>query len=82
MSTAKAIFKTECGALVEVISGDICCLSSKGKDLSKVEAKSADFKTEKHVPVVEKVAGGWKGRVRRGQTDKLSQCTATQQHGQ
>jgi len=60
MSTAKAIFKTECGALVEVISGDICCLSSKGKDLSKVEAKSADFKTEKHVPVVEKVAGGWK----------------------
>lgn len=60
MSNATAIFKAECGALVEVISGDVCCLSSEGKDLTKLEARSADFKTEKHVPVVEKVAGGWK----------------------
>jgi superoxide reductase len=44
MRSPNTIFKAECGSLVEVISGELCCLSSKGKD----------------VPVVEKVAGGWK----------------------
>ena len=60
MRSPNTIFKAECGSLVEVISGELCCLSSKGKDLSQLQAKTADSKTEKHVPVVEKVAGGWK----------------------
>lgn len=56
---------SECGKdctcpVVEVIvcgSGEISCC---GKPMAKIEEKTADFKTEKHVPVIEKIPGGYK----------------------
>lgn len=55
------MFKCEaCGIIVEVThTGNgtlVCC----GQDMILMEEKSADSTTEKHVPVVEVVEGGYK----------------------
>ena len=48
-----------CGNIVEVLTGGagdlVCC----GQPMENLTAKTADAATEKHVPVVEKVAGGY-----------------------
>ncbi|HNX27146.1 MAG TPA: desulfoferrodoxin family protein [Phycisphaerae bacterium] len=53
-----------CTAVVDVME-PCCCdtecgLSCCDKVMEKLTPKTADFKTEKHVPVVEKVEGGFK----------------------
>ncbi len=52
-----------CGNIVEVLTGGdgelVCC----GKPMARLDEKTADFKTEKHVPVIEKVKGGVKVKV-------------------
>lgn len=49
-----------CGNIVEVnhVGGGtlVCC----GKDMDLLEEKSADSTTEKHVPVIESISGGYK----------------------
>ena len=55
------VFKCEvCGNVVELLhvgGGTLTCCS---KPMSLLEEKSADSSTEKHVPVIEKVDGGYK----------------------
>jgi len=52
-----------CGNIVEVLHGGdgelVCC----GKPMELLEEKTADAKTEKHVPVIEKIDGGYKVKV-------------------
>lgn len=50
----------ECGNIVEVLNwggGELVCC---GEPMILIEEKSADSTTEKHVPVVEKIEGGYK----------------------
>ena len=52
-----------CGNIVEVLDGGdgelVCC----GEPMKRLAASTADAATEKHVPVIEKVAGGYKVKV-------------------
>ena len=52
-----------CGNIVEVLHGGggqmICC----GKSMELLDEKTADATTEKHVPVIEKIDGGYKVKV-------------------
>ena len=49
-----------CGNIVEVVHGSagelVCC----GQPMELLDEKTADAATEKHVPVIEKVDGGYK----------------------
>ena len=61
MAERKQIYKCElCGNIVEVLDGNdgtlVCC----GQDMTLLEEKTADSSTEKHVPVIEKTAEGYK----------------------
>jgi superoxide reductase len=61
MAKKLEIYKCDmCGNIVEVLHGGagrlVCC----GQEMKKFEEKTADQSTEKHVPVVEKVDGGYK----------------------
>ncbi len=51
------------GLMIEVVNGAECKLSCCGTDMEKLEAKTADATTEKHVPVIEQVNGGYKVKV-------------------
>ena len=53
----------DCELLVEVLHGCDCKLSCCGKDLEKLTEKTTDEGKEKHVPVIEKVEGGYKVKV-------------------
>ncbi|HOX39758.1 MAG TPA: desulfoferrodoxin [Candidatus Brocadiia bacterium] len=52
-----------CGNIVEVLTGGagelVCC----GNPMELLPEKTADSKVEKHVPVIEKVDGGYKVKV-------------------
>ena len=52
-----------CGNIVEVIYGGagelVCC----GQPMELLDEKTADAATEKHVPVIEKIDGGYKVKV-------------------
>lgn len=55
------VYKCElCGNIIEVLHGDgahpVCC----GQAMTLLEEKTADAKTEKHVPVIEKTGNGFK----------------------
>ncbi len=61
MAKQKEIYKCEvCGNIVEVHHGGegelVCC----GEPMKKMEPQTADFKNEKHVPMIEKTADGYK----------------------
>lgn len=57
----KAVFKGEKnGVLVSVLSGEAAELSCNGEILARLTEKTADFKTEKHVPVVTAEGAGVK----------------------
>ena len=61
MSEKLQIYKCAmCGNIVEVIcasSGELFCC---GQPMELLDEKTADAATEKHVPVVEKIDGGYK----------------------
>ncbi len=64
MAEKLQIYKcTVCGNIVEVVHGStgelVCC----GKPMELLDEKIADAATEKHVPVVEKIDGGFKVKV-------------------
>ncbi len=58
------MYKCECGAVIEVAvgcdCGDGCKPTCCGKPMAKLTANTVDAAKEKHVPVLEKVDGGWK----------------------
>lgn len=55
------VYKCEkCGNIVEVYHVGGGTLSCCGEPMKLMEEKSADSTTEKHVPVVEKIDGGYK----------------------
>ncbi len=61
MAERMQVYKCErCGNIVEVLNGGpgqlVCC----NADMELMEEKTADSSTEKHVPVIEKVEGGYK----------------------
>ena len=58
------VYKCEvCGNIVEVLAGSdaelVCC----GQNMTLLDAKTADQGKEKHVPVIEKIDGGFKVKV-------------------
>ncbi len=52
-----------CGNIVEVIHGGIGELVCCGKPMELLDEKTADAATEKHIPVIEKIDGGYKVKV-------------------
>lgn len=61
MTKLNEVYKCEvCGNIVQMNHGAdgtlVCC----GEDMKLLDEKSADFTTEKHVPVIEKIDGGYK----------------------
>ena len=52
-----------CGNIVEVLHGGIGELVCCGKPMELLDEKTADATTEKHVPVIEKIEGGYKVKV-------------------
>ncbi len=61
MAEKLQVYKCEkCGNIVEVLHGGPGELSCCGAPMDLLEEKAADSTTEKHVPVIEKTAGGYK----------------------
>lgn len=55
------VFRCEkCGNIVEMYHVGGGTLSCCGQNMTHLEEKTADSATEKHVPVIEKIAGGYK----------------------
>ncbi len=52
-----------CGNTVEVLDGGDVELTCCGEPMKRLAASTADASTEKHVPVIEKVEGGYKVKV-------------------
>ena len=50
----------KCGNIVEVLTGGAGTLVCCGEDMTLLDEQTADATKEKHVPVVEKVDGGFK----------------------
>ena len=64
MAKKLEIYKCEkCGNTVEVLHGGVGQLVCCGAPMVLFEEKTADATTEKHVPVIEKVEGGYKVKV-------------------
>ena len=52
-----------CGNIVEVVHGGVGELVCCGQPMELLDEKTADAATEKHVPVIEKIDGGYKVKV-------------------
>jgi superoxide reductase len=52
-----------CGNIIEVLHGGIGELVCCEKPMELLDEKTADAATEKHVPVIEKIDGGYKVKV-------------------
>ena len=64
MAERMQVYKcARCGNIVEVLHGGpgqlVCC----NADMELMQEKTADSSTEKHVPVIEKIEGGYKVKV-------------------
>ena len=64
MAQKLEIYKcAKCGNIIEVLHGGagelVCC----GEPMKLLKENSTDASTEKHVPVIEKVSGGYKVKV-------------------
>ena len=53
----------KCGNIVEVLHEGVGTLVCCGESMVLLEEQTADASTEKHVPVVEKINGGYKVKV-------------------
>jgi superoxide reductase len=61
MAKRLEVYKCEmCGNIVEVLHGGVGKLVCCGQEMKVFEEKTADSSTEKHVPVIEKIDGGYK----------------------
>jgi superoxide reductase len=64
MAKQLEIYKCEvCGNIVEVLHGGAGTLVCCDKPMELLDEKTADATTEKHVPVIEKIDGGYKVKV-------------------
>ena len=64
MAQKNQIYKCDmCGNIIEVLVGGKGELSCCGAPMKLLEEQTADASTEKHVPVIEKVDGGYKVKV-------------------
>ncbi|RKY08936.1 MAG: desulfoferrodoxin [Planctomycetota bacterium] len=64
MATKLEIYKCQkCGNIVEVLQGRIGQLVCCDEPMKLLDEKTADAATEKHVPVISKVEGGYKVKV-------------------
>jgi superoxide reductase len=60
MVSRMQVYKCEmCGNIVEVLHGGAGVLTCCGEPMKLYEEKTADSTVEKHVPVIEKVEGGY-----------------------
>lgn len=58
--TKKIYVCEECGDMLEVIKEGCGNYSCHGKPMKLLSEQTADWKNEKHVPMIEKVEGGFK----------------------
>jgi len=64
MAKKLEIYKcAQCGNIVEVLQGGVGQLVCCGEPMKLLDEKTADAATEKHVPVIEKIDGGYKVKV-------------------
>ena len=64
MAERLQIYKCKaCGNIVEVLTGGAGTLTCCGASMELLDEKTADATTEKHVPVIEKIDGGYKVKV-------------------
>ena len=60
MASRMEVYKCEkCGNIVEVLHGGAGTLVCCGESMKLFEEKTADSTVEKHVPVIEKIDGGY-----------------------
>ena len=52
-----------CGIVVEVLEGSACQLACCDQEMKLFEANTVDAAKEKHVPVIEKISGGYKVKI-------------------
>jgi len=61
MAKTKQIYKCEeCGDIIEVVREGCGNYSCHGEPMKHLEEQTADWKNEKHVPMIEKIEGGFK----------------------
>lgn len=61
MTKRGQVYKCEvCGNIVEMLHTGAGTLVCCNQSMKLLDEKTADFTTEKHVPVIEKISGGWK----------------------
>ena len=61
MANRLEVYKCElCGNIVEVLHGGAGTLVCCEQDMVLLNEQTADWKNEKHVPVIEKIDGGYK----------------------
>lgn len=61
MTKRSEIYKCNiCGNLVEIVGEGAGTLVCCGENMELMTAKTADSSTEKHVPVIEKIEGGYR----------------------
>ncbi len=61
MTQLMEIYKCEiCGNIVEMTHGGAGALVCCGEPMVRMEEQTADMATEKHVPVIEKINGGYR----------------------
>ena len=64
MAEKLGIYKcAACGNIVEVLHGGVGNITCCGGRMELLDEKTADAATEKHVPVIEKIDGGYKVKV-------------------
>jgi len=61
MTKRLQVYKCEvCGNIVEMLHGGAGALVCCDEPMALMDEKTADYTTEKHVPVIEKIDGGWR----------------------
>ena len=64
MTEQLGVYKCDvCGNIVEVLHTGVGALVCCGAEMRKFDANTTDAAQEKHVPVIEKIEGGYKVRV-------------------
>ena len=64
MTNRKEVYRcTVCGNIVEVMHAGAGTLTCCGQPMQLLSENSVDAATEKHVPVIEKIDGGYKVKV-------------------
>ncbi len=63
MSNRMEVYKCEKGMVIEVLNGEACTIECCGEAMELLAEQTADAATEKHVPIVEAIAGGMKVKV-------------------